>query len=67
MMKVENIIEIWEIGGEENKDADRVLKIKSHWNRSGLVCIELAGFSDLTVDAKELQMAIKNAQNFKST
>ena len=63
MIKVENIVQIYEVAGKENKDKQKVLKISNHWNRNNFVNIELNEFSKITVSANDLEAEIQNAKN----
>lgn len=64
-MTVTNTLEIYEIDGEEKHGLDGPLLIlKSHWNRDGLVVLQIDGH-EYTIDAKRLGKAISNATNWK--
>jgi hypothetical protein len=63
VIEVINKVQIYEKGGEDvppGKDA--YLTIKSHWNLSERVILRF-GKTELTVLAKDLIAAVKNAQN----
>lgn len=62
MVKVSNEVDIYEINGLESKAPLSTLLVKSHWNRSALIVLEVAG-QKLTVAATDLQAAILNATN----
>ncbi|MCP4262777.1 MAG: hypothetical protein GY774_35510 [Planctomycetes bacterium] len=65
MIKVQSTLNCYEVQGE---DAEMInppqMTVKSHWNRKGLVIIEIQE-SNVTVDADDLIKAIRNAQNTK--
>lgn len=60
-MKVTNEITVRELNGSENKEA-KPITVKSHWNRCEFVVLEMHGV-EVTVSARELEAAIKNATN----
>ncbi|MCP4651488.1 MAG: hypothetical protein GY853_15600 [PVC group bacterium] len=63
MIKVENTVKIYEMNGEETASEDKNVKISSHWNRNELVNIKITGVAMITVSAKDLESAIRNATN----
>jgi len=44
---------------------NRILRIKSHWNRKNLVVLQVNDEKEFTIDANGLLLAIRNAMNFK--
>jgi len=62
MIKVQNMLLIYEADGQETKVPMPVLTVASHWNKSSLVVLEIDG-DKWTVDAADLHAAIVNATN----
>ena len=64
MIKVYNEIKIYEVDEVELKSITDVqpLIVKSHWNNSAVVVLEING-TKYTVVAKDLKAAIDNATN----
>lgn len=64
MIKVSSEVIIYEIDGKEVKiGTNKVLLIESHWNKPDFVNITLPGFDPITISARDLKVAIENAQN----
>ena len=63
MIKVTNEVNVYEVNGSEPKPGERpTVLVRSHWNRSNLVVLEI-GDLRLAVTAADLQAAIRNATN----
>jgi hypothetical protein len=65
-IKVKSQMDVYEIDGNECKElsSDRSkLKVLSHWYRPELVILQVDNDVKYTVLAKELEAAIRNAQN----
>lgn len=64
-MRVKNILKVYELNGKELDGTipnSMDIEVTSHWNRNSLVNIKVDG-TEITVCAKELSEAIKNATN----
>jgi hypothetical protein len=65
-IKVQSQMDVYEIDGNECKGLSSnrsQLKVLSHWNRPELVILQVDDNVKYTVLAKELEAAIRNAQN----
>lgn len=63
MIKVSNVIDIYEINGEEVCSIDGpTIEVRSHWNSRDFVVLVVDG-KEYTVVARDLEAAIDNAQN----
>lgn len=60
-IKVESEVNVYEEAGSE-KYMPGMLKVRSHWNRSEFVVLAI-GKTEITVAARDLEAAIKNARN----
>ena len=62
MIKVNSEVNIQEDRGQEVTLGNRRLHVESHWNRNEWVVLTI-GDERVTVDASDLEAAIKNARN----
>lgn len=64
-MKVQSEVRVYERDGAEVPvGSHAVITISSHWNRSDLVVLQVDGSAaTITVTARELEAAIRNAMN----
>ena len=64
MINVVNKLNIYEVDGKETNNIkdEKILEVKSHWNIQRFVILK---FNDveITVSARDLETAIKNATN----
>lgn len=68
MIKVESIVDIFEVNGTEvTRDANAAppsrLIVRSHWNRNSMVELQYGNGPRLAVRAADLEAAIANARN----
>lgn len=65
MIKVSNVVEAYEVDGQETTPSRRgpSIIITSHWNRECMIVLQVGTGEKLTIAAKDLKAAIENATN----